>query len=287
MRKAQPITLTSEARAQLQAWTRGHTAAQRLVLRAKIILAAAEGKQNQVIAESMSTTRATVAKWRKRYLKNGMDSISADAPRSGRKPKLTAEQAKDIVRKTTQELPDNATHWSTRTLAKALGTSRMRVCRVWQANQIKPHLAKSFKVSNDPHFEEKVVDIAGLHLDPRKHALVFSVDEKSQIQALDRTQKGLPLMPKHCATHTHDYVRHGTTTLFRGKNATSGGITHEVNFYDLKSALIATLTESGREGQRAASFSAVARASSGEASGFWGWGDWVEDPNKKPHFKPF
>jgi transposase len=224
MRVARPVSLAAEQRQRLEAMLRCHTTPHRLVFRARTILGAAEGKQNKVIAAELGTRRGTVQKWRDRFLEAGLDGLLRDAPRPGRPPKHTPEEAREIVRRTLETRPQASTHWSTRTLAKAMGLPRMRICRVWQANQLKPHLTRRFKISKDPRFAEKVVDIVGLYLNPPEHALVLSVDEKSQIQALDRTQPAMPLMPKYCATHTHDYVRHGTTTLFAALGVADGRV---------------------------------------------------------------
>jgi transposase len=183
-------------------------------MRAKIALKAAAGMKNKDIAAEVGTDRLTVARWRRRFAEMGLTGIEKDEPRSGRKPTRRNKVARLIVERTTQTVPTNATHWSVRTLANELNVSPSMVHRVWKANGLKPHLTRTFKVSNDPHFVEKLVDIVGLYLNPPEHALVLSVDEKSQIQALDRTQPGLPLKKGRCGTMTHDYKRNGTTTLF-------------------------------------------------------------------------
>jgi transposase len=187
-----------------------------------MILLAADGKQNKQIAAEIGADRLTVARWRNRFAARGLAGIEKDAPRGGRKPTKRNQVARMIVERTTQTRPADATHWSTRSLARELGVSASMVYRVWRANQLKPHLTDYFKVSNDPHFIEKVVDVVGLYLDPPEHALVLSVDEKSQIQALDRTQPGLPLKPGRCGTMTHDYTRQGTTTLFAALELAEG-----------------------------------------------------------------
>jgi len=214
VRVAPKITLTDEDRQTLQCWARGRSIQARLVLRAKIVLLAAEGKDNQSIAAELDTDRLLVGRWRKRFAERGLAGIEKDAPRGGRPPKAREAMAAKIVEWTTQKKPANATHWSTRTLAAELGTNHALVNRVWRANGLKPHLVESFKLSNDRHFVEKLIDVVGLYLSPPEHALVLCADEKSQIQALDRTQPGLPLKKGRCGTMTHDYVRHGTTTLF-------------------------------------------------------------------------
>jgi len=195
-----------------------------LVLRARIVLLAAEGKDNKTIATELGTDRMLVGRWRKRYAEQGLVGIEKDAPRGGRKPKAREAAAATIIEWTTQRKPKNATHWSTRTLAAELGLSHSMVNRVWRASGLKPHLSRTFKVSNDPKFIEKLEDVVGLYLNPPEHALVLSCDEKSQIQALDRTQPGLPLKKGRCGTLTHDYVRNGTTTLFAALSMLDGKV---------------------------------------------------------------
>jgi transposase len=170
----------------------------------------------------LGISRGAVARWRDRFAAAGVAGIKKDGRRGGRPPKERQDLVHRIIEMTTQQTPANATHWSTRTLAKALGTNHALVNRVWRANGLKPHLCHTFKVSNDPHFAEKLLDVVGLYLDPPEHALVLCVDEKSQIQALDRTQKSLPIYPGRCATMTHDYKRNGTTTLFAALDMLEG-----------------------------------------------------------------
>ncbi len=220
MRVAPQITLADKERATLRRWARGRTTPMRLVRRAQIVLLAAEGKQNIEIAGELGIERTIVGRWRRRFAAQGLAGLEKDAPRGGR-PADTV-MARRIVEYTTQRKPPNATHWSTNSLAKVLGTSRSTVSRVWRANGLKPHLARTFKVSNDPDFVEKLIDVVGLYLNPPERALVFCVDEKSQIQALDRTQPGLPLKKGRCGTMTHDYKRNGTTTLFAALNVAEG-----------------------------------------------------------------
>lgn len=227
MRVAVAILLTDEERATLSKWSQGRSTEARLVLRAKIVLAASQGVANKDIASELGTDSHTVARWRNRFQQKRLPGIKQDAPRGGRPPKERQSLVAEIVRKTTQETPSNATHWSTRSLAAALGTNAMTVQRVWKANGLKPHLTKSFKVSNDPKFVEKLTDVVGLYLNPPDHALVLSCDEKSQIQALDRTQKSLPLFPGRLKTLTHDYKRNGTTTLFAAIEVAQGKIIAE------------------------------------------------------------
>lgn len=220
MRVAPQIDLTEEELATLKRWSRGRKTPARLVRRAQIVLLAAEGKDNQEIAAELGIERTIVGRWRRRFAAQGLAGIEKDAPRGGRK--ADTKLAQKIVEYTTQRQPSNATHWSTNTLAKELGVSQSRVSRVWRANGLKPHLVRTFKVSNDPQFVEKLIDVVGLYLNPPEKALVFCADEKSQIQALDRTQPGLPLKKGRCGTMTHDYKRNGTTTLFAALEVAEG-----------------------------------------------------------------
>ena len=227
MRIATVITLTDEERTTLTKWSRGRSTPSRLVLRARIVLAAAGGRENKGIALELGCTRRTVGTWRNRFAALRLAGIEQDALRGGRTPTRRAKFEAEIIRKTTQETPRNATQWSTRSLAKELGCSDTMVQRVWRDNGLRPHRTKMFKVSNDPRFAEKLVDIVGLYLNPPEHALVLSCDEKSQIQALDRTQKSLPMFPGRLKTLTHDYRRNGTTTLFAAIELAEGRIIAE------------------------------------------------------------
>jgi transposase len=222
MRVAATITPSDDDRQELERWSHGRSTQVRRVLRAKIVLAAAKGKDNKTIAAELDTDRLLVGKWRKRFAEQGLAGIEKDASGRGRKPVVRDSLVRKIVETTTQSKPANATHWSTRSLAEALGTTQSMVLRVWQANNLKPHLMRTFKLSNDPLFVEKVVDVVGLYLNPPEHALVLCADEKSQIQALDRTQPGLPLKKGRCGTMTHDYKRNGTTTLFAAIELAAG-----------------------------------------------------------------
>ena len=222
MRTAPSIVLTETERATLTRWSKGRSTPYRLVQRARIVLMAAEDMRNQTIAVALDTTPNTVGRWRRRFAEQGLAGIEKDAPRSGRRPTKIHKLAPVIIEKTTQEKPAAATHWSTRTMAMEVGASRSMVHRVWQAAGLKPHLVRTFKVSNDPHFADKLVDVVGLYLNPPEHALVLCADEKSQIQALDRTQKSLPMFPGRCGTLTHDYKRNGTTTLFAAMSMADG-----------------------------------------------------------------
>ena len=203
---------------------RGRNTAQKVVLRAKIVLKIIEGLKKKHIAEQLGTSRPTVNLWVKRYEKEGIEAILVDAPRPGRKPKTPEEKEKGIVEATLHSKPANATHWSVRLMAEAQDVSRMTVHRIWKKYNLKPHMVRTFKISNDPKFVEKVKNIVGLYLNPPDKALVLCVDEKSQIQALDRTQPGLPMKRGRAGTMTHDYKRHGTTTLFAALNILDGKV---------------------------------------------------------------
>lgn len=221
MTAAPRIELSDSERSQLEQWTRTATAPLRLVVRARIILLAAQGLDNLRIAHQLGIGRVQVGRWRSRFAIDRLKGIERDLPRSGRGK--TIDEA-EIVRLTTQTTPDNATHWSTRKMAARAGVSEKTVRRVWHKHGLKPHRIETFKVSRDAKFVEKLEDIVGLYLSPPEHALVFSCDEKSQIQALDRTQPGLPLKKGRAGTMTHDYKRNGTTTLFAALNTLDGTV---------------------------------------------------------------
>jgi transposase len=222
MRIAARIELTEEERRQLLKYSRGRSTPARVVLRAKVILKAADGMQSKEIAAELKTGPQFVCRWRSRFAEGRVKAIERDAPRSGRKasPKIVQK----ILKATTQEKPEAATHWSVRSMARHLGVSRSVVHRVWRTHNLQPHRTKTFKLSNDPRFEEKLQDVVGLYLSPPEHAIVLSVDEKSQIQALNRTQKSLPMFPGRLKTTTHDYKRNGTTTLFAAMNVADGTV---------------------------------------------------------------
>lgn len=224
MRRATPIVLTDEQREELQKLAKGRRVAVRLAERAQIVLHAADGWQNKQIAEAMEITRQKVSLWRKRYAERELAGIEKDAPRPGRFPTITAKRRAEVVRKTLEDKPDGHTHWSRSTMAAATGLSESTIGRIWKEHGLKPHLVKTFKLSNDPRFVEKLNDIVGLYLSPPEHAIVLSCDEKSQIQALDRTQPSLPMKPGRCGTLTHDYKRNGTTSLFAALNVADGTV---------------------------------------------------------------
>ena len=222
MRKARAIELDEAQREKLVKLAQSNTAEVRLARRAGIVLLAADGLDNHRIGEMLGVGRIQAARWRERYLVGGLPAIEQDLPRGGRKPKIDPAE---IVRLTTQTKPaGGATQWSTRTLAAVAGVSDTTIQRIWQARGLKPHRVKRFKVSRDPKFVEKLEDIVGLYMSPPEHALVLCCDEKSQVQALDRTQPGLPLKPGRAATMTHDYKRNGTTTLFAAMSTLDGTI---------------------------------------------------------------
>jgi transposase len=192
--------------------------------RAQIVLMAADGVLNKDIAQQLGTTRPTVQLWRQRFLALRLPGLQKDAPRPGRIPSITSEKITQVVEATLHSTPTNATHWSTRSMANVQGISEATVRRIWRQHNLKPHLMKTFKLSRDKQFVQKLHDVVGLYLNPPDKALVLCVDEKSQIQALDRTQPGLPMKPGRCGTRTHDYKRHGTTTLFAALSMLDGTV---------------------------------------------------------------
>ncbi len=227
MRIAPSIQLTDTERTTLERLARGRRTPARLVLRAKIVLLAAEGLENQEIAMRLDTSKPTVGLWRLRFAEQGLAGIEKDATRPGRPKKDRRQLEQKIVHVTTRQKPRHATQWSTRSLAEALGVDHVLIHRVWKAHGLQPHRVRNFKLSKDPRFVEKLVDVVGLYLDPPEHALVLCVDEKSQIQALDRTQPGLPIKKGRCGTMTHDYKRYGTTTLFAALDMLEGSVISE------------------------------------------------------------
>jgi transposase len=221
MRKARAIELDDGQRAKLVRLAHSNTTEVRLARRASIVLLAADGLDNEKIGEILGVGRIQAGRWRGRYAVGGVKAIEQDLPRAGRTPKVDAAH---IVELTTQSMPAGASQWSTRTLAAVAGVSDSTIQRIWSAHGLKPHRVKRFKVSRDPKFVEKLEDIVGLYMSPPEHALVLCCDEKSQVQALDRTQPGLPLKAGRAATMTHDYKRHGTTTLFAAMSTLDGTV---------------------------------------------------------------
>lgn len=221
---ASALALTSDQRKQLERLVRSPKTEQKRVLRARIVLAASEGKANNAIAEELSVSRPTVIQWRDRFVKHGVEGIVHDATRPGRRKAIGAEQIQRVVDATLNTKPAGATHWTSRSMAKAQGISATAVRRIWKDHGLKPHIVERFKLSSDPHFEEKLRDIVGLYLKPPDKALVLCVDEKSQIQALDRTRPILPLRPGIPERQTYDYKRNGTTSLFAALNYLTGQV---------------------------------------------------------------
>jgi transposase len=224
MRVARSVVLDKGEKEALAQLARGRSLPARLVERARIVLRAAAGLQDQQIASELGITPEKAARWRNRYVDGGIQALGKDASRPGRPRTITDAQVAEVIQKTTQEKPANATHWSTRTMAAAAGLSEASVRRIWHANGLKPHLVKTFKISHDARFAEKLNAIVGLYLNPPEHAIVLCADEKSQIQALDRTQPGLPIKKGRCGTMTHDYKRNGTATLFAAMNTLDGTV---------------------------------------------------------------
>lgn len=210
-------------RAELKTWLRRKTTLGGEALRARILLALDEGASVTEIADRLHVSRPTVYTWKRRYAKEGLDGLP-DRPRPGRPTTLDEKTVREILFLTTQRIPKEATHWSTRLMARYAGVTQWQVRNVWAAADLKPHRLKSFKMSNDPEFAEKVIDVVGLYLNPPTSALVLSVDEKTQIQALDRTQPLLPLRPGQIERRTHDYKRHGTTSLYAAFDVATGHV---------------------------------------------------------------
>lgn len=217
------LVIDEQQRSQLGAWARRATSSQALALRARIVLRCADGGANGEVADELGVNRATVGKWRQRFVDLGLDGL-ADAPRPGVPRSISDEDVDRVVARTLEEMPKDATHWSTRRMAAATGMSQSAVSRIWRAFSMRPHRVDTFKLSNDPQFVAKVRDIVGLYLNPPDKALVLCVDEKSQMQALERSQPLLPMRPWADAARTHDYVRHGTTTLFAALDARTGAV---------------------------------------------------------------
>ena len=223
-RRAPPIVLSAPERATLDTWRHARRLPHRQVIRAQIVTLAADGMDSQDIAKALGVSRPTVQLWRQRFLALRIAGLEKDAPRPGRKPRLSPEKIKAVVEATLHSTPANATHWSTRSMARAQGLSEASVRRIWRQHNLKPHLIETFKLSRDQRFVEKLQDVVGLYLNPPDRALVLCVDEKSQIQALDRTQPLLPLRPGIPARQTHDYKRNGTTTLFAALSMLDGRV---------------------------------------------------------------
>lgn len=221
------IELSDDERETLERWARRPKSAQSLALRCRVVLAGAEGLTNNEVADRLGVHRATVSKWRRRFAEHRLDGLH-DEPRPGVPRSITDDQVEAVIVRTLEETPADATHWSTRSMAKATGMSQSAISRIWRAFGLKPHLTETFKLSPDPQFVDKVRDIVGLYINPPEAAMVLCVDEKSQIQALDRTAPVLPLRPGLPERATHDYVRHGTTNLYAALDMASGRVIAEM-----------------------------------------------------------
>ena len=223
-RTTQPLGLTVEDQAQLRRWESAHGTAQQVALRCRLVLAASDGKQDLEIAADHGVSRHTAALWRRRVREKGIGSVWEIEKGRGRKPQYGQKQRDAIIAATLQSKPEGMTHWSCRQMADVQGVSKNTVNRLWQLHNLKPHLSETFKLSRDPKFVEKLTDVVGLYLNPPEKVIVLCVDEKSQIQALDRTQPGLPMKKGRCGTMTHDYKRNGTTTLFAALSMLDGKV---------------------------------------------------------------
>jgi transposase len=221
------LPVTDDQRRTLEAWIAARNTPQKVAFRARIVLMAADGKANRRIAHELGTSRPSVILWRQRFAEGGPTALTEEAPGRGRKPVITHEKIQAIVNATLQTTPRAATQWSVRTMAAAHGVSPATVQRIWDAHGLQPHRTRTFKLSRDQQFVEKLTDVVGLYMNPPDKAIVLSVDEKSQIQALNRTQPGLPMKKGRCGTWTHDYKRNGTTTLFAALNVLDGTVIGE------------------------------------------------------------
>ena len=222
------MILSNEEREQLLRWSRRAKSSQALALRSRIVLGCGGGLDNKTVAAQVGCSTNTVSKWRARFLEARLDGL-VDEPRPGRPATITAEQVEDVVVATLESTPRNATHWSRAKMAERSGLSKSTIGRIWKAFELKPHREDGFKLSNDPQFVDKVYDIVGLYLDPPEAAVVYCVDEKSQVQALARSQPAFPMMPGMPEKRTHDYVRHGTTSLFAAFNTADGTVISSIH----------------------------------------------------------
>ena len=218
------MNVNDKDRVRLNQVVRNGNTPQKVALRARIVLLSADGISTGEIMRQLGTTTPTITRWRNRYETDGIPGLLKDRSRPGRKRRIEETKVREVVDRTLQEKPSNATHWSTRTLAAVVGLIPASIQRIWKAHRLKPHRVGTFKLSRDPQFVEKLQDVVGLYLNPPEHAIVLSVDEKSQIQALDRTQPGLPMKRGRAGTMTHDYKRNGTTTLFAALNTLDGRV---------------------------------------------------------------
>jgi transposase len=231
-----PLKVTEPQREVLEALSRSQTAAHRDVQRAKALLMASDGFATTRVAKELGVSPATVSRWRECFERDGLRGSVKVGPGRGRKPSISPEKVQEIVHATLHEKPPGETHWSCRSMARAHGVSHTTVQKIWAARGLKPHRVETFKLSTDPRFEEKLADVVGLYLNPPERAIVLSMDEKSQIQALDRTQPSLPMKPGRAGTMTHDYKRNGTTTLFAALNVLTGSVIGQAHATDTASS---------------------------------------------------
>lgn len=220
--------LSEQEREQLVRWSRRRTSSQALALRSRIVLACAQGADNKSVAAELGCAAATVGKWRARFVEDRLDGLT-DEPRPGRPPSVSIDQVEDVVVATLEQTPKDATHWTRAKMADRTGLSKSTIGRIWRTFELQPHRSQGFKLSNDPLFVEKVYDVVGLYLNPPEAAVVLCVDEKTQVQALARSQPALPMMPGMPERRTHDYVRHGTTSLFAAFNTADGSVISSIH----------------------------------------------------------
>ena len=247
MRTSRTLTVPRRDRMELERLARGRNTPRKIVLRARVVLLSGAGVSTGEIMTRLETTAPTITRWRDRYAEAGVAGLLRDGSRPGRKPALSEATVRGIVELTLRERPPQATHWSTRSMAQATGISAATVHRIWKAHGLQPHRVDTFKLSRDPEFVPKLRDVVGLYVDPPDKAMVFSVDEKSQIQALDRTQPGLPLKRGRAGTMTHDYKRNGTTTLFAALNVLTGDVIGECRARHTHQDFLAFLRKLDRE----------------------------------------
>lgn len=222
------LVLSEQEREQLVRWSRRRTSSQALALRSRIVLACAQGADNKSVAAELGCAAATVGKWRARFVEDRLDGLT-DEPRPGRPPSVSIDQVEDVVVATLEQTPKDATHWTRAKMADRTGLSKSTIGRIWRTFELQPHRSQGFKLSNDPLFVEKVYDVVGLYLNPPEAAVVLCVDEKTQVQALARSQPALPMMPGMPERRTHDYVRHGTTSLFAAFNTADGSVISSIH----------------------------------------------------------